>query len=552
MNVWLYYRLSRDEDEELNSLTNQRKILLDYAEQKGHAVIGESFDDNVSGMHFNREGINRIYETVESGTIEAVVVKDLSRLGRHRTQTALFIDYLRENNVRVLSVTENIDTADENDDLLVGFKGLMNDYYARDGGRKVRTGFRQKQKEGMIMTPPFGYFKDKNTKEIVIVEEAAETVRLIFKLYVDGHGLKAVAKILNDGGYKTPAYFQKKLLNKDVPSTWPSISKQGIWLNTTVKRILKDEIYTGTLVNHKTETNRINKTFKFVPPDEQYRHENFVPALVTRELWEQAQFLLADRQEKNVRSKANQKIHRYTGLTRCEKCGSQFTARKRKWKDVTRVEYICNAYHRYGKQYCSPNTIREETLDGLIFEELKSVKWMAKRNWQNIERQVREWAAQKSNIEQRISSLTSRIVVLENEIDGILMERIHDKANAERYNRMLEKRESDIAKAREQIEDFQNMDTTVQKKKAEMKHSIDLLDEIITSGGISDAHLRMLVDKVLIGEVDGKLEVEICLKAAFMQHYDVYNEFMERIESYEEIPYTFEKQRVMAGVDSPA
>ncbi len=141
---------------------------------------------------------------------------------------------------------------------------------------------------------------------------------------------------------------------------------------------------------------------------------------------------------------------------------------------------------------------------------------------------------------------------LENEIDGILMERIHDKANAERYNRMLEKRESDIARAREQIEDFQNMDAAVQKKKAEMKHSIDLLDEIISSGGISDAHLRMLVNKVLVGEADSKLEVEICLKAAFMQHYDVYNEFMERIESYEEIPYAFVKQRIMAGLDSPA
>lgn len=125
MKIWLYYRLSRDEDEEQNSLMNQRKILLDYAEQKGHEVVGESFDDNVSGMHFNREGINKIYEVVDSRTVEAVVVKDLSRLGRHRTQTALFIDYLHENNVRVLSVTENIDTSDENDELIVGFKGLI-------------------------------------------------------------------------------------------------------------------------------------------------------------------------------------------------------------------------------------------------------------------------------------------------------------------------------------------------------------------------------------------------------------------------------------------
>ena len=136
MKAWLYYRLSRDEDKELNSL-----------------------------------------------------VKDLSRLGRHRTQTALFIDYLREHNVRVLSATENIDTFNEADDLIIGFKGLVNDFYARDGSRRVRTGYRQKQKEGIVMIPPFGYFKDKNTKQVVIVEEAAETVRMIFTAYIGGHGL---------------------------------------------------------------------------------------------------------------------------------------------------------------------------------------------------------------------------------------------------------------------------------------------------------------------------------------------------------------------------
>ena len=149
-------------------------------------------------MHFNREGIDKIYEVVEAGKIEAIIVKDLSRLGRHRTQTALFIDYLREHDVRVLSATENIDTFNENDDLIIGFKGLVNDFYARDGSRRVRTGYRQKQKEGIVTIPPFGYFKDKNTKKVVIVEEAAETVRLIFTAYVGGSGMKTIARTLNE------------------------------------------------------------------------------------------------------------------------------------------------------------------------------------------------------------------------------------------------------------------------------------------------------------------------------------------------------------------
>ena len=122
MKVWLYYRLSHDEDKELNSLTNQKEILVDYCESYGYTVVGESFDDNVSGMYFDREGIEKIYEEVEKKSIDAVVVKDLSRLGRHKTQTAIFIDYLRHNDIRVLSVTENIDTSNEDDELIIGFK----------------------------------------------------------------------------------------------------------------------------------------------------------------------------------------------------------------------------------------------------------------------------------------------------------------------------------------------------------------------------------------------------------------------------------------------
>ena len=116
---------------------------------------------------------------MKTGRVDSVLVKDLSRLGRHRTQTALFIDYLRERGVRVLSVTEGLDTFQEEDDLIIGVRGLMNDYYARDIGKKIRTGYRQKQKEGIVITPPFGYWKDRNTGEIKVQPEAAETVRII-------------------------------------------------------------------------------------------------------------------------------------------------------------------------------------------------------------------------------------------------------------------------------------------------------------------------------------------------------------------------------------
>ncbi|MBS5134356.1 MAG: recombinase family protein [Oscillospiraceae bacterium] len=522
MKVWLYYRLSRDEDEELNSLNNQRKIIYNFAVSNGHQVVGESFDDNVSGMHFNREGIDKIYEVVEAGKIEAIIVKDLSRLGRHRTQTALFIDYLREHNVRVLSATENIDTFNENDDLIIGFKGLVNDFYARDGSRRVRTGYRQKQKEGIVTIPPFGYFKDKNTKKVVVVEEAAETVRMIFSAYIGGSGMKAIARTLNEQRRKTPALMQMVLLNKRLPNTQDGILKKYLWDATMVGRILKDESYIGTLICHKSERNKINKTFRFTDPEEQFRHENYLPMIVTRETWELAQTLLAERKAKNTRAGTNKGILRYGGLLRCQDCGRTFIGKRIKLKDGERVVYVCDTYHRYGKEHCSSHMVDEEALDRLISAELLRTKELYEENWSRLEWFVEKWTPKASMASAKISKLQEHILLLEEEVEVILMERIRDKANAERYDRMIAKREEQIAEAKKQIEELQNISEMLRSRQARLKRDISLIDDILQDGKMSEAHLKMLVEKILVHEEDGKLDLEIRLKAPFRDHLDIF------------------------------
>lgn len=522
MKVWLYYRLSRDEDEELNSLNNQRKIIYNFAVSNGHEVVGESFDDNVSGMHFNREGIDKIYEVVEAGKIEAIIVKDLSRLGRHRTQTALFIDYLREHDVRVLSATENIDTFNENDDLIIGFKGLVNDFYARDGSRRVRTGYRQKQKEGIVTIPPFGYFKDKNTKKVVVVEESAETVRLIFSAYVGGSGMKAIARTLNKQRRKTPALMQMELLNKRLPNTQDGILKKYLWGATMVARILRDESYIGTLICHKSERNKINKTFRFTDTEEQFRHENYLPMIVTREIWEQAQALLAERKEKNVRAGANRGILRYGGLLRCKDCGRTFIGKRIKLKSGERVAYVCDTYHRYGKEHCSSHMVDEETLDRLIGAEILRTKKMYEENWSRMEWLIERWTPKASTASTKIGKLQEHILLLEEEVEVILMERIRDKVNAERYDRMIAKREEQIAEAKKQIEELQNISEMLRSRQAKLKRDINLIDDILREGKMSEAHLRMLVEKILVHEEDGRLDLEIRLKAPFRDHLDVF------------------------------
>lgn len=522
MKVWLYYRLSRDEDEELNSLNNQRKIIYNFAVSNGHQVVGESFDDNVSGMHFNREGIDKIYEVVEAGKIEAIIVKDLSRLGRHRTQTALFIDYLREHNVRVLSATENIDTFNENDDLIIGFKGLVNDFYARDGSRRVRTGYRQKQKEGIVTIPPFGYFKDKNTKKVVVVEEAAETVRMIFSAYIGGSGMKAIARTLNEQRRKTPALMQMELLNKRLPNTQDGILKKYLWDATMVGRILKDESYIGTLICHKSERNKINKTFRFTDPEEQFRHENYLPMIVTRETWELVQTLLTERKAKNTRAGTNKGILRYGGLLRCQDCGRTFIGKRIKLKDGERVVYVCDTYHRYGKEHCSSHMVDEEALDRLISAELLRTKELYEENWSRLEWFIEKWTPKASMASAKISKLQEHILLLGEEVEVILMERIRDKANAERYDRMIAKREEQIAEAKKQIEELQNISEILRSRQAKLKRDISLIDDILQDGKMSEAHLKMLVEKILVHEEDGKLDLEIRLKAPFRDHLDIF------------------------------
>ncbi len=524
MRAWLYYRLSRDEDKELNSLTNQKLILVEYAESKGYTIIGESFDDNVSGMHFNRDGIGQIYEQVENKTIDAVVVKDLSRLGRHKTQTALFIDYLREHDVRVLSVTENIDTSNEDDELIVGFKGIFNDMYCRDISKKIRAGYKQKQKNGIVIIPPMGYFKDKNTGQVVIVEEQAEIVRRIFNMYLSGYGLKAIAQQLNSEGIKSQGYYQLKTLNKDI-GTKTEMAHRFLWENSGIKRMLQNEFYAGTLVCHRSYTSKINHIRKELPPEEHYRHENFVPAIVSRETWEQAQMLLKNKAERNVRASSGKPHHRYTGLIKCGDCGSTFTCKIRKWRDKPdRFEYTCNGYHRYGRENCTSHRIREEVLDKLIYDELMQIKKSAERNYQSIEKDVKKWISQSGNLQNKLSILSAKLEQRKKDQQAILLERIRDKEHADIYTEMLENCEKDIAAHTAEIEALKNYDETVKSRKANLKQSIDLLDDIVNDGAISNAHLRMLIDEIIVYENEGQQRITIKIKADFRRHVDIYEE----------------------------
>ena len=419
MRVWLYARLSNDDDREMNSLLNQREICQAFAEQHGYIIVGQSFDDNISGMSFDRRGLDELTAAVDADMIDAVIVKDLSRLGRHRTQTALFIDYLREHHVRVISATEGVDTFRDEDDLIIGVRGLMNDYYAKDIGKKIRAGYRQKQKDGIVITPPFGYWKDKNTGQIKVDAEAAVTVQLIYSLYLQGCGQKEIARRLNAAGRKTPAQLRAERCGREVRHTHKTRDGQFLWTYASVKNVLAEEAYTGVLVNHRREY--LGGKARAVCEADWLRHENFYPVIIEKAIWQQVQTRLKQQARPAVNNRTK---HRYAGLLTCQECGNVFSPMIRYWNGSRRVEYVCRGYQRNGKGYCSSHRIHEEVLDKAVWDHAKKLREQYAAELKKVTQLQKQWALRKPVLDAHCLTLQKEILRLEQEVDELVMEKI--------------------------------------------------------------------------------------------------------------------------------
>ena len=421
MRVWLYTRLSNDDDPAQNSLQNQQEICRAFAEKQGWMIVGSSTDDNISGMNFSRRGLDTLTAALQVKQIDAVLVKDLSRLGRHRTQTALFIDYLRQQQVRVISVTEGVDTFCEEDDLMIGVRGLMNDYYAKDIGKKIRAGYRQKQKEGLVITPPFGYWKDKNTGQIKVDTEAAVTVRHIYSLYLHGCGQKEIARRLNSLGRKTPAQIRTERLGYDSQKPHKTRDGQFLWTYASVKNVLAEEAYTGVLVNHRREY--LGGKARAVNETDWLHHENFYSVIIEKAIWQQVQTRLKQQARPAVNNRTK---HRYAGLLSCQECGNVFSPMIRYWNGSRRVEYVCRGYHRNGKGYCSSHRIHEEILDKAVWDYTEKLREQYAAELKKVTQLQKQWVLRKPVLDAHILSLQVKIQELEQEIDTIVMEKLNN------------------------------------------------------------------------------------------------------------------------------
>lgn len=278
----------------------------------------------------------------------------------------------------------------------------------------------------------------------------------------------------------------------------------------TVKRIIQNEAYTGTLVNHKTVTSKIYKTIDVIPSEEQFRHENYMPAIIDRETFDQAQVLLESRLRAGVRAKGGNVIHRYCGMIKCAECGASLIAKKRTIAGRSWVEYTCNSNHRYGNEYCTAHTIREEQLDEIIHTELVMLRQEILDSSQKYDEIVKEWNKKKPKYDKMIKEYTEKIVILKTQIESILMERINDREHAPMYNSMVEKREAEIAELTQKIEDCKRFDELSKKRRDELMSTAEMLDEVLLEPYITDANMRLLVHKVTVHEnEDGSLDVSL-------------------------------------------
>ena len=220
-------------------------------------------------------------------------------------------------------------------------------------------------------------------------------------------------------GRKTPAQLRAEQCGREVRAAHKTRDGHYLWTYASVKNVLTEEAYTGVLINHRSETK--DGKAKRLEQTEWYRHENFFPVIVETDVWDLVQRRL---KQQSQPANGNRSKHRYAGLLRCQECGNVFVPMIRYWNGKRRVEYVCKGYHRSGKNYCSSHRIHEETLDAMVWEYLTAVQDSHVKEQKELVKLQKMWALRKPILDAHILSLQKRIQEVEQEIDGIIMEKV--------------------------------------------------------------------------------------------------------------------------------
>ena len=538
----LYERLSRDDElqGESNSISNQKQMLEDFARRNGLPNPTHFTDDGISGTRFDRPGFLAMMEEVEAGRVEAIVIKDMSRLGRDYLKVGQVMEVLRQRGVRLIAINDGVDSLKGDDDF-TPFRNIMNEFYARDTSRKIRSVFKAKGMSGKHLTGTviYGYLWDEKREHWLVDEEAAEVVRRIFSLTLEGYGPYQIACKLSADRIEIPAVHLARF-NEGVNRSKPVKDPYG-WGSSTIVNILKKREYLGHTINFKTRKHFKDKKSHYVSEDEWTIFENTHEAII-----DQQTFDLVQKIRSNVRRYPNGwgEAAPLTGLLYCADCGGKmYVHRTNNGKRIS--QYTCSNYTKVpcGTLCLTQHRINESAVLTLVSDTLRAIAEYSRNDRTEFihtvqETQVAQQSADISKKRRHLATAQKRAGELEKLICKIYEDNALGKLPDTRYKAL----DAQYAKEQDALEieiaELEKAVTGYEQSQKSAEKFIALIDKYENFDTLTNTMLNEFVEKILVHERSRKGSQDTT------QEIEIYFNFLGRYipPSLQPVPLTPEEQ----------
>ena len=538
----LYERLSRDDElqGESNSISNQKQMLEDFARRNGLPNPTHFTDDGISGTRFDRPGFLAMMEEVEAGRVEAIVIKDMSRLGRDYLKVGQVMEVLRQRGVRLIAINDGVDSLKGDDDF-TPFRNIMNEFYARDTSRKIRSVFKSKGMSGKHLTGTviYGYLWDEKREHWLVDEEAAEVVRRIFSLTLEGYGPYRIACKLSADRIEIPVVHLARF-NEGVNRSKPVKDPYG-WGSSTIVNILKKREYLGHTINFKTRKHFKDKKSHYVSEDEWTIFENTHEAII-----DQQTFDLVQKIRSNVRRYPNGwgEAAPLTGLLYCADCGGKmYVHRTNNGKRIS--QYTCSNYTKVpcGTLCPTQHRINESAVLTLVSDTLRAIAEYSRNDRTEFihtvqETQVAQQSADISKKRRHLATAQKRAGELEKLICKIYEDNALGKLPDTRYKAL----DAQYAKEQDALEieiaELEKAVTGYEQSQKSAEKFIALIDKYENFDTLTNTMLNEFVEKILVHERARKGSQDTT------QEIEIYFNFLGRYipPSLQPVPLTPEEQ----------
>ena len=509
-HVALYIRLSKEDENEgpSQSVQNQESLLREFVQQHRLNVYNTYIDDGWSGTSFDRPGFQRMIGDIETKKVNMVITKDLSRLGRDYIMTGHYMErYFPEHRVRYISLLDGIDTGvDSTANDITPFRAIMNDMYAKDISKKIKSVKRDKQRRGLFIggKPVYGYKMHPTEKNrIVIDEEAAPVVRRIFALALSGMSCRQIAVELNSNSIPSPAAYAKLAVSKPGPYS-------GLWSSERISAMLQNETYIGNMVQGRmVKISYKSKKCLRQSPENWVVVEGTHEPIIDPETFQKVQLLVSSR--KYTRNRTYDFLLK--GLIFCHECGYPMAVLNRKnAAGEDRLFFVCRTYQRFTKAgVCTCHSIKEETVNEAVLAKVREVcqAYLNPDRLRPIAKEAVENASKAASCEAEMQALQSKITALTTNLDQMYMDRLNGLLSEEDFQRIYQKVKMDRTVLEDRLKSLQEQ--AKQPVNTEEKATA-LVKQFLDSGLSSRELLVSLIERVELTE-----EKDIIIKFRFRE-----------------------------------